>query len=147
MLLIKVENVKGKKIMFLANVGEGFLYKFLDEPPLVDMPNSGHCPKKSVGHYDAEPLGLLWTEDGKNKLNYPTLPRVLTIHRMEPVLRVMLCSEVSYEESMFAANPPFSLPLRKPVYFRPYLGRPLLRIMPYRLEPLIPNSCNVASLR
>ena len=112
-LLTKVEDVGGEERRFLANVGEGFLFEFLNVSPPIDWHDFGHCSEKGIGHCDVEPLGLLRTKDGKNKLDHPTLPRVLTIHRMEPVLRVMLRSKLSYEESIFTASPPFSLPREK----------------------------------
>ena len=65
-LLIEVEDVGGEERRFLANVGEGFLYDFVNESPPIDWPDSGHCSKKGIGHCDVEPLGLFRTKDGMN---------------------------------------------------------------------------------
>ena len=65
--------------MFLANVGDGFLHIILNEPNPIDWMDSGHCSKLGVRNSYAESFRLLETKDGQNKLDYPPLPRVLTI--------------------------------------------------------------------
>ena len=65
------------------------------------------------------------------------LPRVPTITWMEPILWIVLSSELSYEIGVLPACPPFSLPRCEPINICPYFCGPLIRNTPHRPLPLI----------
>ena len=118
-------------------MGNGFLHIFLNEPFLVDGPDSGNCPKQGVSHSDAKPFWFLRTKDGHNEFNNSLLPMVPTIPKVKSVLRVVLSSKIPYIQTILAASPSLTLPWCESVKLCPYLSHPLLRVMPHSLKPLV----------
>ena len=82
-------------------------------------------------------LGFVRTKDGHNELYYSSLFRVLTISGMESVFRIMLRLKFPYMKTILAAVPVLAFLRQKHVNFSPYLGRPLLGIMPNCPKPLV----------
>ncbi len=83
MLLVEVEDVGGNE--FHANVGERFLYIFMNQSSPIYGPNSTHCSEHGICHGNTEPFRLLRSKDGQNELYHSSLSRVPTISGMESV--------------------------------------------------------------
>ena len=73
-VLVEVEEVRGERRGFLADVGDQLLHLFLDESHPIDRPCFGQCPEDGGGHGYAQPLEFSQVEDWEEKFYLPTLP-------------------------------------------------------------------------
>ena len=90
--------------MFHANVGERFLYIFMNQSSPIYGPDSRHCSEHGIRHGNVESFRLLRTKDGQNELYHSPLSRVPAIFGIEAVFWIMLRSELPYIKIIFAAS-------------------------------------------
>ena len=137
-VLVEMEDVRREEGGFSANVWDRFFYVFLDQFAPIYKSDSGNGSEQGIRHGDVEALRLLRTEDRQDELNDSTLSRIPAIPRVESVLKVVIPSKLPDMQAILAASPSLALPWREPVNLRPYLGCPLLWILPHCPKPLIP---------
>ena len=137
-VLIEVEDVRGEKKRFPADVQDGFFYVLMHQFAPIYRSDSRNCPKQGIRHCDVEALRLLQIEDWQDELDNPPLSRILAIPQVKSVLRVVVPYKLPDTQTILAAGPSLALPRREAVNLRPYLGCPLLWILPHCPKPLIP---------
>ena len=130
--------MRGEKKRFPADVQDGFFYVLLHQSAPIYRSDSRNRPEQGICHCDVEALRLLQTEDWQDELDNPSLSRIPAIPRVKSALRVVVPYKLLDTQTILAAGPSLALPRREAVNLRPYLGCPLLWILPHCPKPLIP---------